>query len=713
MNMKNLCITFAFIFILASCSGGGGDNQSESLGNNAGPENTVEAKSPYDFANGCYTLRSAANNSFIQSSSAVYGASAQDLSKASAFFMKPSGLGTYLFYDRQARYLSVDAGQAVIRTMMLNDNTEWELSSLGEDRFALKSITKGKWLAIDSNDAHLVLSDSCGLTSEFRLEPAAECKPFPEADINADVTVNTSASKLDLVGFADTHLHLCANEGFGGKIVIGRNFSPLGVTKALGDCSPIHGRNGAADLIGDLTEGRIRHDTSGWPDFKFWPYNNSMTHQLVYYRWLERAYRGGLRLAVCHAVSNELLCRLYGSLPGYDCNDMVAVDRQLNEIKNLENYIDAQCGGPGKGWFRIVYSPKEAREVIAGGKLAVILGIEVATIFDAADENNVDPQFLMEQLDAYRAKGVRSIFPIHIFNNAFGGTNVWVPVIPNLGNRLLRGSYFEFEECSDPSFTYKEPGFLYADNPFFIMLAPLIGTVVPYYPADMRSYDNKRGLTDIGGFFIREMMKRKMIIETDHMSHKMADKVLTICEEQHYPVVSSHGWIDPPDGSITEQYARRIFNLGGIVSLMLYQDKHGECKISSETWAGSYRHAVKVMGKSPYPVAIPYGSDANGMCKQPGPRFGDRACDGNPPTQPQENPLTYPFKAPLGGTGEFDRLKAGNRVFDFNTEGLANYGLIPDFVADLKNLGLTDEDLKPLYRSAEGYIEMWERVENR
>jgi microsomal dipeptidase-like Zn-dependent dipeptidase len=288
-----------------------------------------------------------------------------------------------------------------------------------------------------------------------------------------------------------------------------------------------------------------------------------------------------------------------------------------------------------------------------------------------------------------------------------------VPVIPNLGNRLLRGSYFEFEECSDPSFTYKEPAFLYADNPFFIMLSPMIGSVVPYYPADLKSFDNKRGLTDMGGFFILEMMKRKMIIETDHMSHKMADKVLTICEEQHYPVVSSHGWIDPPEGSITEQYARRIFNLGGIISLMLYQDKHGECKISSETWAESYRHAVQVMGQSPYPVAIPYGSDANGMCKQPGPRFGGRACDGNPPEEPQSNPLVYPFKAPVGGTGEFSQLKAGNRVFDFNTEGLANYGLIPDFVADLKNLGLTDEDLKPLYRSAEGYIEMWERVENR
>ncbi len=711
MNMRSCCIAVVLLLVLTSCSTG--DSDSESSEGKTGTENTAAAKTVYDFANGCYAIRSVENNSFVLATSAGYAASAEDQSKASSFYMKPAYLGVYLLYDKEARYLSVDAGKNVTRTSTLDDNTMWELVSLGNDLFAFKPYNGSLWLAADAGDGRLYLSDTRGPASEFTIEPAQKCTPFPEADISTDAVVMKQPSKQNLVGFADTHLHLCAQEGFGGKLVIGRNFSPLGVSRALPDCSYIHGKKGANDLIGNLTEGRLRHDTSGWPDFKYWPYNNAMTHQMVYYRWLERAYRGGLRLAVVHCVSNELMCRIYGSLPGYDCNDMNAVDRQIDEVKSLENYIDAQCGGPDKGWFRIVYSPKEARDVIADGKLAIVLGIEVATLFNAADENNIDPQYIVDQLQVYRDKGVRSIFPIHIFNNAFGGTNVWVPVIPNLGNRLLRGSYFEFEECSDPSFTYKEPSFTYPDNPFFIMLAPLIGSVVPFYPAGMRSSDNKRGLTDIGEFFIREMIKKKMIIETDHMSHKMAFKALSICEEENYPVIASHSWIDPPDGSITWQYATRIFNLGGIVSLMLYQEKHGGCEISSESWAHSYKNAVKVMSQSPYQVAIPYGSDVNGMCKQPGPRFGNRACDGNPPATPATNPLVYPFKAPVGGTGEFNQLRAGNRVFDFNTEGVACYGLIPDFVADLKNLGLTDEDLKPLYHSAEGYIKMWERVENR
>jgi microsomal dipeptidase-like Zn-dependent dipeptidase len=712
MNIKKLFLAGTVLLVLTACSGG--NSQSESSADTAGTEGANAVSTPYDFANGCYALKSAANNNYLQSTGISYEASASEAGSATSFFMKPSGLGTYILFDRLSCYLSIDSGNNVIRTLALDDNTQWILDNKdGEDTFSLKSYEAKKWLKVSENGIGLILSDACGLTSQFKLEPAAGCKAFPEMDVSANVTTQKSVSQEGLAGFADTHLHLCANEGFGGRIVVGKNFSPLGITKALGDCSTIHGKNGSGDLIGNLTEGRTKHDTSGWPDFKFWPYNNAMTHQLVYYKWLERAYLGGLRLAVCHAVSNELLCRIYGPGQGYSCDDMAAVDKQLTEIKNLEKYIDAQCGGPGKGWFRIVYSPKEARQVISQGKLAVILGIEVATIFGAADEDKVDRKALLAQLDTYWDKGVRSIFPIHIFNNAFGGTNVWVPVIPNLGNRLIRGEYFEFEECPDPSFTYKEPAIRYMDDPFFIMLAPVIGTIIPYYPASDKSSDNKRGLTELGDFFIRELIKRKMIIETDHMSHKMAFKVLDICEEYNYPVVSSHGWIDAPEGSITEQYARRIFNLGGIVSLMLYQAGRGECTISSNSWAASYRNAVNVMKQSPYPVAIPCGSDANGMCKQPGPRFGSRACDGTTPEQPQSNPLTYPFKSPIGGTGEFNKLKAGNRTFDFNTEGLANYGLIPDFVADLKNLGLTDDELKPLYRSAEGYIEMWERVENR
>jgi hypothetical protein len=38
--------------------------------------------------------------------------------------------------------------------------------------------------------------------------------------------------------------------------------------------------------------------------------------------------------------------------------------------------------------------------------------------------------------------------------------------------------------------------------------------------------------------------------------------------------------------------------------------------------------------------------------------------------------------------------------------------LLPDFIEDLKRAGLGDRDLDPLFRSAEAYVAMWERIDN-
>jgi hypothetical protein len=42
---------------------------------------------------------------------------------------------------------------------------------------------------------------------------------------------------------------------------------------------------------------------------------------------------------------------------------------------------------------------------------------------------------------------------------------------------------------------------------------------------------------------------------------------------------------------------------------------------------------------------------------------------------------------------------------------MAHYGLFPDFVQDLRSQGVTDQELGPLFRSAEAYIQMWSKAE--
>jgi len=54
----------------------------------------------------------------------------------------------------------------------------------------------------------------------------------------------------------------------------------------------------------------------------------------------------------------------------------------------------------------------------------------------------------------------------------------------------------------------------------------------------------------------------------------------------------------------------------------------------------------------------------------------------------------------------------GNKTWDYNTDGFAHVGLYPDFVADLQAIGLTHDDLAPLFNSAEAYVRMWEKVDD-
>lgn len=53
------------------------------------------------------------------------------------------------------------------------------------------------------------------------------------------------------------------------------------------------------------------------------------------------------------------------------------------------------------------------------------------------------------------------------------------------------------------------------------------------------------------------------------------------------------------------------------------------------------------------------------------------------------------------------------RDFDVNLEGLAHYGLLPDWLQDNRNVGLDEQHMAPLFMGAEDYVEMWERAERR
>lgn len=540
------------------------------------------------------------------------------------------------------------------------------------------------------------------------------------------------AQTAQIFGMADLHNHQFANLGFGGQMVVGAPFSDTagGIADALPWCTQQHDLGGVGDILTDLLNESLGHRVGGWPQFDGWPRWNSLTHQQVYHEWLKRGLDGGLKLIVMLAVSNKALCEVwYQPAPGFTCNDMNAVDKQIAGAYTLQTYIDNESGGPGLGWYRIVTSPAQARQVIDSGKLAVVLGIEVDTLFDCGANGSCTKEYVDAKLDEYYQKGVRHVFPVHLVNNGFGGPALYNDFF-NALNVYETGAFYEPYDCApDYMFELFNPGAAVDPRLFdFIGVGPL-----PEYPH--RAHCNTRGLSPAGEALVTGMMDRKMIIDIDHMSLNAANRAMELVEARDYPVVAGHTGVlgtskgeHRSEAQKTDLMLDRIRNVDGLVGLILNQGTREEtedagspvansCGGSSRSWAQAYLYTARKMD------AVAIGTDINGMVRQPAPRYGSEACNGDL-ARPQYDldRIPYPFTAEtgvgmamsqIGGRPYIDILHpyVPPQVFDYNEDGMAHIGMLPDFVEDLKHVGMRPEDLAPLFKSAEAYVHLWEKIE--
>ena len=586
-------------------------------------------------------------------------------------------------------------------------------------------------------------------------------------------------------GFADLHAHMFANLGFGGLAVWGKPFEPGNdMARALpwsdfapyvevgpvvdpngqpaptitlnglppwlhvpATCPPgtggflqppchgvsVHGLLGLGDFLNFALGGALGHNVGGYPQFDGWPRWNNFTGQQMYYEWLKRAHDGGLQLMVMMAVNNEALCQHITRRAEFGCEDMPAIERQLQAARDLEAFVDGLHGGAGAGWFRIARSAAEARQAIAAGKLAVVLGIETPSLFGCKVQADCTPEFVLAELQRFYDLGVRHVFPVHNADSGFAGTAFFNDVLA-LAQREINGVWWDVGSCTAASGVDYHLGLLDLINDLgeFPLLGPIFAPgftdLPPRPPAG--SNCNHRGLTPLGTALVNGMMDRGMLIDVDHMSQVAFDDTLDIADQRHYAgIISSHtGFVEmgkPGHGkrheaNKTAEQLDRIRAAGGMVSTILNQGKRDEihqylrpdgtapvpfdCGKSSQAWAQAYLYAVEKMGGAP--VAI--GSDFNGFSGMPAPRFGSDACGGDHEFiyDPAAPLVAYPF-APHGAAGSLGRMQVANRTFDYNFDGLANVGMYPDFIEDLKKNGLTDADLAPLFGSAEAYIRIW------
>ncbi|GGS27492.1 discoidin domain-containing protein [Actinokineospora fastidiosa] len=476
-----------------------------------------------------------------------------------------------------------------------------------------------------------------------------------------------------VAGLLDAHNHVMSDVAFGGNLICGKVFDARGPAAALQDCHD-HEPNGEFAWFENFTRHGSpvgTHDPTGWPTFTDWPAHDSLTHQAAYYKWIERAWRGGLRLMVNHLVANRQLCEIY-PLKNKPCGEMESLRLQARMMRDLEAFIDAENGGPGRGWLRIVRSEAEARQVIESGRLAVLLGVETSEPFGCRQVLGV-PQCTTADidrgLDEMHALGVRSMFVCHKYDNALCGVRFdsgAQGVFVNAGNFLSTGRFWQARTCTGElaDNTVTPDGVL--PDP----IAPLVPALPLYPPAP---HCNVHGLSALGEHMVRGMMERGMLIELDHMSVKAADRTLDILEEADYPgVVSSHSWSDP-------KLFPRIYALGGMVA----QYGHG-----AGAFAEEWRRSEPV--RDQYGVdGYGFGIDANGIGGLPGPRAGG-------------DPVTYPFTS-ADGSVRVERYTMGERTWDMNTDGMAHYGLMPDWIEDIRKVAGA-EIVDDLVRGAESYL---------
>jgi hypothetical protein len=599
----------------------------------------ADAATRYSLAGGCY---------------AVSG-----LPGAEQVRMQATGLGSYLLYRPDRTFVA--AGGVAAEPSPAAD---WEVQPAGSGMFTIAP------------------KSAPGQRATVRFAPAQGCATYPEAELNASGAPRVSPTEYSAVeGIVEGHMHWMTYLYFGGDFHCGRPWHPYGITHALPDCDSIEGPQGtAAPLQNVLNYGNPAqpHDTRGYPQMTEWSPDN-LTYEGTYWRWIQRSWLSGLRLMVMGINENRVLCELQESR-SRGCNEMDTVRAGIKAIRELQDYVDAQAGGPGKGFFQIVTNPFQARRVINAGKMAVVLEIEISEPFDCRNLENptCDRAQVERQLDEMYRAGVRSSLLLNKFDNPLTGVRFdsgEAGVLINAGNRSSAGSFFSARTCTGKLHDNEIATFVPEANAGLASLVGALGVqpgTVPAYPP--APHCNTRGLTELGRHLVHRMMDKHMIVNPDHMSQAAVDDTLTLLETRRYSgVISPHGWVDPGNWP-------RIWKLGGVAF-----PGHSSAESYVKEWR-DYRPR-----RTPYKFGWGYGADLGGLSHQP-----------------DAGKVTYPFKS-YDRRVTFDRQRTGERVFDYTKDGVAQYGLYADWFSDLERLG-GPAMVRDMLDGAEAYIEMWERA---
>jgi hypothetical protein len=590
-----------------------------------------------------------------------------------------------------------------------------------------------------------------------------------------------------LTGFVDLHTHPLANLAFGGKLLYGgidaapgggsllpadpdcnHNVRATTMQQALGHDRSTHGgwnlfNNGCGDLIREkvihtlqtqLNAADESSDADGAPDFTEWPVWNDVTHQKMWVDWIQRTYNAGLRVMVALATNNKTLGDATAGPGDYATDDKSSGDLQITEIKGFV--------GRHSDFMEMAYSSADVQRIVGANKLAVVLGVELDNIgalmqptgpfLPPSTPTNAQ---ISAELDRLYGEGVRYIFPIHLVDNEFGGTAAYEDQF-NYANFFETGNFWSLA-CADAADNIN-----YEFNPSVSFEQELLELVKlgsipspPSYPNCGQR--NSRPLTASGTFAIKEMMRRGMLIDVDHMSELSANAAIDMATQVPgggYPLNSGHNGIrglfageKSNERALTSAQYKKIGGLHGMAGV-------GSVNRDAYAWTQEYSAVLNAMGGN---AVAGFGTDTNGLAQGMPPSSPDYATTQNPNyagcvVQKEQDyectsdltasqlaacraraqavclqqypPVTTCTKncgRPLVVYGpSFQRSSLGTKTWDYNSDGVAHYGMIADFLQDLKNVpaqtpnGMTGPKvIDNLMQGAEYFFETWRLCERQ
>jgi microsomal dipeptidase-like Zn-dependent dipeptidase len=206
---------------------------------------------------------------------------------------------------------------------------------------------------------------------------------------------------------------------------------------------------------------------------------------------------------------------------------------------------------------------------------------------------------------------------------------------------------------------------------------------------------NERGLSAEGAMLVQAMMDRGLLLDVAHLSRRAFRDVHALSAPRGYPLLYSHthAWdIVDPHEKRHEKYLRAdeialLTDNGGMVGLRTGPEDTVAYGNTVANWCqGSARSfAQSLMYLVDQGLSVGFGADLNGFTRQLRPRYRDTC---------------WFDKVQLDGSGGPNWLQS---------KGLAHVGLLPMLRSDLQAIGVPPAYLAHLDRSAETFLQLWER----